>query len=127
MRVVLAVACVAWLLAIAQKAPCAADHWNGETSRYAQMCYSDVPYLYTGRGLAEAWWPYADDGGRHQAMEYPVGIAYAAYAVARVTQLVAGDGPTIVERRAASPDACTASACTVAAGFLAGTTMPCQA
>ena len=25
------------------------------------MCYSDLPYLYTGRGLAEGNWPYTPD------------------------------------------------------------------
>jgi hypothetical protein len=37
-RVVLAVACVAWLLAMVQKAPCAAHDWGGANSRYAAMC-----------------------------------------------------------------------------------------
>ena len=42
------------------------------------MCYSDLPYLYTGRGLAELDWPYSDDPqvrARYEVMEYPVGIA----------------------------------------------------
>ena len=49
------------------------------------MCYSDLPYLYTGRGFAELNWPYTDDAqvrARYQAMEYPVGIAYFAYGAA---------------------------------------------
>ena len=43
------------------------------------MCYSDLPYLYTGRGFAELNWPYTDDAqvrARYEAMEYPVGISY---------------------------------------------------
>ncbi len=64
-RVVLAVACVAWLLAMLQKAPCAADGWGGDNSRYAQMCYSDVPFLYVPRGFAERQVPFADSGGQH--------------------------------------------------------------
>ncbi len=102
-RVVLAVACVAWLLAIAQKAPCAADHWNGETSRYAQMCYSDVPYLYVARGFAEAALPYADSGGRYPDLEYPVLIGYFAHVTALVTQALNG-GADLEARRAAPPD-----------------------
>ena len=50
------------------------------------MCYSDVPYLYTGRGFAAGYLPYADNGGRYPAMEYPVVIGYFAYGAAWVTQ-----------------------------------------
>ena len=53
------------------------------------MCYSDLPYLYTGRGLVELDWPYSDDPqvrARYEVMEYPVGIAYFAYGAAWVTQ-----------------------------------------
>ena len=99
-RVVLAVACVAWLLALVQKAPCAADDWSGETSRYAQMCYSDVPYLYVGRGFAEAALPYADNDGRYPDLEYPVLIGYFAHATALVTQALHG-GADLEARRAA--------------------------
>ena len=97
-RVVLAVACVAWLLAMVQKAPCAADGWGGENSRYAQMCYSDVPYLYVGRGFAEAALPYADSGGRYPDLEYPVLIGYFAHAAALVNQAVHGS-PDVEVRR----------------------------
>ena len=102
-RVVLAVACVAWLLAIAQKAPCAADGWTGENSRYAQMCYSDVPYLYVGRGFAEAALPYADSDGRYPDLEYPVLIGYFTHATALVTQAL-NSSPDLEPRRAAPAD-----------------------
>ena len=52
------------------------------------MCYSDLPYLYTGRGLAELNWPYSDDAqvrARYEVMEYPVGISYCAWGTAWVT------------------------------------------
>ena len=52
------------------------------------MCYSDLPYLYTGRGFAELNWPYTDDAqvrARYDVMEYPVGISYFAWASAWVT------------------------------------------
>ncbi|MEI2821792.1 MAG: hypothetical protein V9E81_17125 [Marmoricola sp.] len=29
---------------------------DAESLRYAAMCYSDQPHLYTGRGLAEGVW-----------------------------------------------------------------------
>lgn len=103
-RVVLAVACVAWLLAMVQKAPCAADQWSGADSRYAQMCYSDVPFLYVGRGFAEAALPYADSGDRYPDLEYPVLIGYFAHASALVTQALHGS-PDLEARRAAPVDA----------------------
>lgn len=102
-RVVLAVACVAWLLAMVQKAPCAADDWSGGSSRYAQMCYSDIPYLYVGRGFAEAALPYADSGGRYPDLEYPVLIGWFAHASALVTQAVNGS-PDLESRRAATAE-----------------------
>jgi uncharacterized membrane protein len=77
---------------MAQKVACAAEDWRGE-SRYTSMCYTDLSFLYVGRGLAEGEWPYTDDPGvrsRHQVMEYPVGIAYAAWGLALVTRAVAG-------------------------------------
>ncbi len=89
-RVVLAVACVAWLLAMVQKAPCAADGWSGGNERYAQMCYSDLPFLYVGRGFAERELPFSDSGGRYPDLEYPVLIGYAAYAATLVTHVLHG-------------------------------------
>ena len=48
------------------------------------MCYSDIPYLYTGRGFAEQRWPYAAND-RYPAMEYPVGISYLAWVASKIT------------------------------------------
>jgi uncharacterized membrane protein len=89
-RVVLAVACVAFVLGMAQKTPCVQNNWNSANLRYAQMCYSDVPYLYTGRGFAERTAPFSDTGGRYEAMEYPVVIGYFAYGAAVVTHALSG-------------------------------------
>ena len=89
-RVVLAVAAVVLALGMVQKTPCVQQHWAGGSTRYAEMCYSDVPYLYTGRGFAERQLPFSDTGGRYQAMEYPVVIGYFAYGSALLTQLTTG-------------------------------------
>jgi uncharacterized membrane protein len=89
-RVVLAVTCVVFLLGMLQKSPCVQESWGGGNLRYAQMCYSDVPYLYTGRGFAERIVPYSDTGGRYDALEYPVVIGYVAYGAALVTQAISG-------------------------------------
>jgi uncharacterized membrane protein len=103
-RVVLAVACLAWLLAMVQKAPCARDHWSGANSRYAQMCYSDVPFLYLDRGFAERRVPYADTGGRYPELEYPVLTGWFAYASTVVDHVLHG-WPDVGPRRAGSVDA----------------------
>ncbi|HET6626655.1 MAG TPA: glycosyltransferase 87 family protein, partial [Nocardioidaceae bacterium] len=97
-RVVLAVTCLAFLLGMVQKSPCVADNWTGGNSRYAQMCYSDVPYLYTGRGFAERSIPFSDTGGRWQVLEYPVTIGYFAYGATLVTHALSG-WPDVEPRR----------------------------
>ena len=67
------------------------------------MCYSDVPYLYTGRGFAEGRWPYADAGGRYEVMEYPVGISYFAWGAAEAHRSSTPSGPRSQQRRDADP------------------------
>jgi uncharacterized membrane protein len=96
-RVVLALTTVALLLGMAQKTPCVHDDWSSNKVQYGAMCYSDVPYLYTGRGLAAGYGPYSDTGGRYSAMEYPVVIGYFAYAAALVTRDL-GNTPDISGR-----------------------------
>lgn len=89
-RVVVAVACVFWVLAMLQKAPCSATDWSDGTLRARAMCYSDIPYLYSGRGFAELSVPYSDTDGRYPYLEYPVGTGYFTYGVAWVTHAVNG-------------------------------------
>ncbi len=102
-RVVLAMAAVVMALGLVQKSSCYADAWQGEgSSRYAHMCYSDLPYLYTGRGFAELDWPYTDDvqvRQRYPTMEYPVVISYWAWGTAWVTHGLSGS-PDVSERYA---------------------------
>lgn len=92
-RVILALTAICIALGMVQKAGCYGETWSGN-KRYDQMCYSDLPYLYTGRGLVEANWPFSDDEQVRlrypEVMEYPVGISYFAYTAARVTQFLAG-------------------------------------
>ncbi len=86
-RVLLALFAVSFALALIQHQPCLKTNWTGDQARYGKMCYSDVPYLYTGRGYAEGLWPYSDTDGRYQVTEYPVGISYLAWSAAKLTQL----------------------------------------
>jgi uncharacterized membrane protein len=102
-RVVLAVTAVTFLLGMVQKTPCVRDNWAGSDLRYGAMCYSDVPYLYSGRGFAAGYPPYADTGGRYPAMEYPVLTGYFAFAAAWVTQAL-GDPPDLAARQRLGAD-----------------------
>ncbi len=99
LRVVLAVTALAFVLGMVQKTPCVSTNWSDGQVRYAAMCYSDIPYLYTGRGFAEGRLPFSDTGGRYQALEYPVVIGYFAFGAAVVTQALAG-GADLDARRA---------------------------
>jgi uncharacterized membrane protein len=101
-RVVLALTAVCFSLGLLQKAPCYQDSWLDGDARYTQMCYSDLPYLYVGRGFAELTWPYADDDetrARYDVMEYPVGISYFAWGTAWLTHVVTGS-PEVGDRAA---------------------------
>ena len=100
-RVLLAVFTVVAALSLVQKVPCMQTHWTNNEVRYSKMCYSDIPYLYLPRGMAEQSWPYSDTGGRYQVMEYPVGISYFAWGTSLLTKLFAsGPSPQV---RAATP------------------------
>jgi uncharacterized membrane protein len=102
-RVVLAVTALAFVLGMVQKTPCVSSNWNDEKLRYSAMCYSDVPYLYVGRGFAELALPFSDTGGRYQVMEYPVVIGYFAYGAAVLTQAAVGEAD-LEERRSMPAD-----------------------
>jgi uncharacterized membrane protein len=103
-RVLLALFAVVFALSLVQHEPCLRTHWSSDAARYGKACYSDIPYMYTGRGFAEGLWPYADNDGRYQAMEYPVGISYLAFVTAKVTQLHP-TGSSLAERHHQAPDA----------------------
>jgi uncharacterized membrane protein len=103
-RVVLAVACIFWALAMLQKVPCSASEWDDGDLRAKAMCYSDVPYLYHGRGFAELSVPFTDTGGRYVYLEYPVGTGYFTYVAAVVTHAVNGF-PDLDQRAEVSPEA----------------------
>ncbi|MBF4163921.1 glycosyltransferase family 87 protein [Nocardioides acrostichi] len=100
-RVLLALTALCFVLGMAQKSGCYEDTWTNGQQRYTHMCYSDLPYLYTGRGLAERAWPYSEDPdvrARYpQVMEYPVGISYWAYGTALAAQALTG-WPDLADR-----------------------------
>lgn len=105
-RVVLLVTAVCFALGMVQKQSCFEDTWGDGQQRYSHMCYSDLPYLYTGRGMAERAWPYTDDEqvrDRYEVMEYPVGISYWAWGTAWVAQVADHLGVPDLAERAAQP------------------------
>ena len=89
-RILMAIAGVTWVLTMMHSVPCANDQWRSSDIRYRYMCYSDLPYLYVGRGFAELSVPYTDNGGRYDDMEYPVLIGYFAYGTAWITHAMSG-------------------------------------
>ncbi|MPZ62567.1 MAG: DUF2029 domain-containing protein [Propionibacteriales bacterium] len=81
------------------KAPCAVDEWADSDARFTHMCYSDIPYLYTGRGFAEGQPPYVSDDGRYDYLEYPVLTGGFVFAAALLTHAVFG-APDVADRPA---------------------------
>jgi uncharacterized membrane protein len=105
-RVVLAMVAVVCALGFVQKAPCYHTKWTNQQAQYSDLCYSDLPYLYVGRGFAELDWPYSDAisvRDRYEVMEYPVGIAYYAFGTAYLTHWLSGS-PNIDSRGGFSQD-----------------------
>lgn len=87
-RVLIALTVVTFALGLLQKKPCYDGAWFGSGSQYSKACYSDMPHLYPGRGLADGAVPYFDKTGDPGMpyLEYPVitgGVMYFAGVVAR--------------------------------------------
>jgi uncharacterized membrane protein len=102
--VILAMTAVCFALGFVQKSPCYHTKWQSTETRYSDLCYSDLPYLYVDRGLVELNWPYSDAisvRDRYQVMEYPVGISYYAFAAAYLTHVLSGS-PDLAPRGALS-------------------------
>ena len=92
-RVILAMTALTCALGLVQKAPCISGEPSDQNYRYSHMCYSDLPPLYTLRGLVQHEWPFSDDEqvrARYEVMEYPVGIAYWAWGASWVTHWLNG-------------------------------------
>ena len=69
LQVVLAGGALTFGLGALRTLPCALDGWS-VPGRYEALCYSDIPILYTLRGIADGGLPYLDNGT--QPLEYPV-------------------------------------------------------
>jgi uncharacterized membrane protein len=64
LRVTLAVATVVFGLGVFQKSPCVVTSWSEDAAPlpFSHMCYTDIPFLYVSRGLAEGIFPYTPKG-----------------------------------------------------------------
>ncbi|MDQ1604108.1 MAG: hypothetical protein QOE01_1953, partial [Actinomycetota bacterium] len=69
-RVMVAMVFVVSFLGFVQKLPCRSEGWISP-GNYSHACYSDIPPLYYGRGLAQGEVPYLDQPADHR-VEYPV-------------------------------------------------------
>ncbi len=111
LRVTLAVATVAFGLGVLQKSPCVTEKWSDASSplTFSHLCYSDISYLYPGRGLAEGIAPYApvndlpankqpvsSDDAHGITVEYPVATGLWMGAAAVVTHAL-GRSPDLSE------------------------------
>jgi uncharacterized membrane protein len=86
LRIALAVACAVLALGVIADGPCHADGWaERDRDTWVQLCYSDVPFLYRERGLADGDVPY-----RYAGLEYPVLTGAAMYGTAVAAQAVVG-------------------------------------
>ena len=111
LRIILVVATIAFGLAVVQKSPCVVEKWSdaAQPLPFSHMCYSDISYLYVGRGLAEEILPYEPvssmpeekqsyvQANEHQySIEYPVLTGVWMGAAGFVTHLV-GKSPDMSE------------------------------
>ncbi|MGH8970313.1 MAG: glycosyltransferase family 87 protein [Actinomycetes bacterium] len=70
LRVLMALVFLTCGLGLIQKEPCRSGGF-GAPGVYSHGCYSDIPPLFAGRGLADGEVPYVDQPAEHR-VEYPV-------------------------------------------------------
>jgi uncharacterized membrane protein len=109
LRVTLALATITFGLGVIQKGSCVAQAWGDIPAPYSfsHLCYSDIQFLYTGRGLAEGIIPYqplddlpevkqpaTEQEARELTIEYPVLSGIWMGAAALVTHVL-GEAPDL--------------------------------
>jgi len=78
LKVAIALAVFASLISFAKFSHCEGTTW-ATPDQYIHACYSDLPSLFSERGLDKNEWPYASDTN---AVEYPVLTGMVMYATA---------------------------------------------
>lgn len=94
LQVVLAVGTVTFLLGVLRTVPCIRIGWS-DPDRYEFLCYSDIPILYSLRGLADGSFPYLTWPSGGQPLEYPILTGLFAWLSARVTSLFSAAGDPV--------------------------------
>ena len=108
LRLTLLVATICFGLGVVQKSPCVVTNWSDLASpkAFSHLCYSDLGYLYIGKGLAEGIVPYtpADSlpagkqptspDSRPYSVEYPV-LTGAWMGLTGVITRTVGKGPDL--------------------------------
>jgi len=94
--VALLTATVVWALGALQKVPCRVTQAGQGVDWFARLCYSDIPLLFRGRGLAEGNTPFLDSGS-YPVLEYPV-LTGALLEVERWITVLLGYRPTTDEQ-----------------------------
>lgn len=109
LRVTLAVATVFFSLGIVEKSPCVVERWSDAAPplAFSHLCYSDIAYLYVGRGFAEGIWPFEPqsdlppvkqpatvDAAHQLTVEYPVLTGMWMGAAGAITRLI-GKAPDV--------------------------------
>ena len=71
LQVILGAGTVVYLLGMLRTVPCVRINWMSP-ERYELLCYSDIPILYSLRGLIDGGLPYFNSPATGQPLEYPV-------------------------------------------------------
>ena len=88
-RVILLAGTAVFWLGFLRTWPCVSNNWL-DPDRYEAMCYSDIPILYSLRGLADGDIPYLEWPADGHTWEYPVLIGALVYVLALITKLLTG-------------------------------------
>lgn len=78
------VAALTYTASVLIRLPCIGTGFGG-SSRYAGMCYSDIPVLYSLRGFAAGYLPYLEQSPDGRIFEYPVLTGAFAQVAAWIT------------------------------------------
>ncbi len=109
LSVTLLVGTMVFGLGVTQKSPCVVTSWSDDASPkpFSHLCYTDIPFLYVSRGLAEGIFPYTptedlpaqkkpatSQDAESLTVEYPVLTGFWMGAAGWITHQI-GDSPEV--------------------------------
>ena len=90
-RVLVLLTLLTMAVGIAQRSPCYKTGWDGTgKQQYNHLCYSDIPFMYYGRGFLQHQTPYKDTSAGNPGLEYPPVAGAAMETAALVANKIAG-------------------------------------